>query len=238
MRPGAPAAGRHRSLDAWLGQQPRRAPADKRVELSVEIVSLGRKGERALCGAAQRSWRDIGSAGLGGLASERSGGSSWSVASGRNCWRRRWGALTTSAFGVVDRARAGPHRVLPGGDQDPDGPRGRRAGVAGPGAGGQAPHGGWDRFKVIGLGAVRACRAARTSISTTHWPCSSRWVLRPARSCRCFHRPDPAAWCLLDGEPVNLQVAIGVGGTVRCARAAPVGVTTAAVWVAVWCRPR
>jgi hypothetical protein len=69
-----------------------------------------RKGQRALCGAAQRGDRGAIFDRLGWVAwaSERSEGSSWSVASARSCWRRRSGALTTSALQVVDRARAGP----------------------------------------------------------------------------------------------------------------------------------
>jgi hypothetical protein len=145
------------------------------------------------------------------------------------------GCVDHQRLEVVDRARAGPHRALSGGDQDPDGLPVAALARLGQVLVAERLASDLDRGQVVGLGAVAARRAGRT-VDLDHPLALLEQVGRQAGpvAAGALDRPDPAAWCLLDGEPVNVQVAIGVGGTVRCARAAPVGVTTAAVCVAVW----
>jgi hypothetical protein len=70
-----------------------------------------------------------------------------------------------------------------------------------------------SRSSVLGLGAVTACRPSRT-VELDHPLALLKQVGRQAGpvAAGAFDRPDPAGWCLLDGEPVNVQVATGVGG--------------------------
>jgi hypothetical protein len=136
---------------------------------------------------------------------------------------------------VVARARAGLHRALPGGDQHPDGlPVTTPAGLG----------------QVLPAECLAAARTA--SRSSVLAPPGARRAGGPVDLCHplalleqvggepspvaagALDRPHPAPWGLLDRESVDAQVAGGVGGTVWCAMAAPVGFTTAAVWVALW----
>ena len=80
----------------------------------------------------------------------------------------------------------------------------------------------------------RAGRAGR-SISTTHSPCSSRQVVKPAPN-----EPVPSiaqtrrsgAWSF---AKARIRLAPSASdGTVRCAITPPVGSTTAAVWLSLW----
>jgi excisionase family DNA binding protein len=214
MRPGVEQLGGTDHPDAWLGQQPRRAPADEHVELSVEIVSFGCKGERALCGTAQRGDRGAIFDRLGWMAAQASAASQQLVGRQRaQLLAQTLGCVDDQRLEVVDRARAGLYRALPGGDQDPDGFPVAALAWLGQVLAAKRLMGGSDRVKVIGLGAVTACRPGRT-VELDHPLALLKQVGREAGSVAAgaFDRPDPAAWCLLDGEPVNVQVAIGVGG--------------------------
>jgi hypothetical protein len=62
---------------------------------------------------------------------------------------------------VVDRARAGLHRALPGGDQDPNGLPVAALARLGQVLAGKRLASGSDRVQVVGLGAVAARRAGR-----------------------------------------------------------------------------
>jgi hypothetical protein len=136
---------------------------------------------------------------------------------------------------VVDRARAGLHRALAGGDQDPNGLPVAALARLGQVLAAKRLASGSDRVQVVGLGAVAARRAGRT-VDLDHPLALLKQVGRQAGpvAASALDRPDPAAGCLLDGEPVNVQVAVGVGGDGLMCEGRTVGVTTAAVCVAVW----
>jgi hypothetical protein len=237
MRPGVEQLRGTDHSDARLGQQPRREPAHARVELGLEIAGLGGQGKHATGGTAQGGDRGAMLDRLGRVAAQASTPDQQVVG-------RQRAELVAQALGRVDdqrlagwliapvRACIARSRVVTSTRMASRSPRRR----------------GWARCS-----RPSASRAARTaSRSSVLAPPGARRAGGPVDLCHplalleqvggepspvaagALDRPHPAPWGLLDRESVDAQVAGGVGGTVWCAMAAPVGFTTAAVWVALW----